>query len=306
MDLHPVEPWIIVSLFGGVVHIYNYDTETSIKQFNVSDLPVRAAKFIVRKQWLICGADDMQMRVYNYNTEDLVKKWEGHRDFVRSVAVHPTLPYILSCSDDMSIKLWDWDKDWQNIRTFEGHTHYVMNVVFNPKDPDTFASASLDNSIKVWGLTTNSPHFTLEGGDGHTKGVNTVEYCPGADRPYLVTGSDDGTVKVWDYQTKACVQTLIGHQGNVSAVSFHPELPIIISASEDGAVCLWNANTYKLEKNLNYGLDRAWCISCRAGTNCIALGYDNGAILFKLFWALDTTTIEQIGKIILPRKHIPM
>lgn len=47
--------------------------------------------------------------------------------------MHPTLPFVLTCSDDMSIKLWDWDKDWALVRLFEGHTHYVMGVQFNPK-----------------------------------------------------------------------------------------------------------------------------------------------------------------------------
>ena len=40
--------------------------------------------------------------------------------------------------------------------------------------------------------------------------------------------------KIWDYQNKSCVQTLDGHAQNVSAVSFHPELPIILTGSEDG------------------------------------------------------------------------
>ena len=49
----------------------------------------------------------------------------------------------------MSIKLWDWSKNWTCAQTFEGHTHYVMQVVFNPKDTNTFASASLDKTIRV-------------------------------------------------------------------------------------------------------------------------------------------------------------
>ena len=49
------------------------------------------------------------------------------------------------------------------------------------------------------------------------------------DRPYLVSGADDKMAKVWDYQTKACVQTLEGHSHNVSAVCFHPELPVILT-----------------------------------------------------------------------------
>lgn len=65
-------------------------------------------------------------------------------------------------------------------------------VVFNPKDPNTFASASLDRTIKVWGLTSANAHFTLE---GHEKGVNCIDYFPGGDKPFLISGADDKTVK---------------------------------------------------------------------------------------------------------------
>ena len=76
---------------------------------------------------------------------------------------------ILSCTfaDDMLIKLWDWDKKWHNSQIFEGHTHYVMQIVINPKDNNQFASASLDHTIKVWQLGSQTPNFTLE---GHDKG----------------------------------------------------------------------------------------------------------------------------------------
>lgn len=51
--------------------------------------------------------------------------------------------------DDMLIKLWNWEKQWSCQQVFEGHTHYVMQIVFNPKDNNTFASASLDRTVKV-------------------------------------------------------------------------------------------------------------------------------------------------------------
>lgn len=51
--------------------------------------------------------------------------------------------------DDMLIKLWNWEKQWACQQVFEGHTHYVMQTVFNPKDNNTFASASLDRTVKV-------------------------------------------------------------------------------------------------------------------------------------------------------------
>jgi WD40 repeat protein len=50
----------------------------------------------------------------------------------------------------MLIKLWDWEKKWSCTQVFEGHTHYVMQIVINPKDNNTFASASLDRTVKVY------------------------------------------------------------------------------------------------------------------------------------------------------------
>ena len=65
----------------------------------------------------------------------------------------------------MLIKLWDWDKKWQCSQVFEGHTHYVMQIVINPKDNNQFASASLDRTIKVtsnfdmWKSGSNYSHM---------------------------------------------------------------------------------------------------------------------------------------------------
>ena len=56
---------------------------------------------------------------------------------------------MLNTVDDMLIKLWDWEKKWSCSQIFEGHTHYVMQIVINPKDNNQFASASLDRTIKV-------------------------------------------------------------------------------------------------------------------------------------------------------------
>ena len=91
----------------------------------------------------------MRLRVYNYNTMEKIKDMEAHADYIRFVEIHPTLPYILSSSDDMSMKLWDWDNKWECTSSFEGHAHYVMMCKFNLKDTNTFASASLDRTIKV-------------------------------------------------------------------------------------------------------------------------------------------------------------
>jgi coatomer subunit beta' len=300
VDLHPTEPWILASLYNGSVTVWNYEVNAIVKTFEVSELPVRAARFIARKSWLIAGGDEMHIKVYNYNTFEKVTQFEAHNDYIRSISIHPTQSLLLTSADDLLIKLWDWDKGWKNMMTFEGHTHFVMQVVFNPKDSNTFASASLDCSVKVWNLTSGTPNFTLQ---GHEKGVNCLDYYHGGDKPYLISGADDQKVKIWDYQNKTCVATLEGHTQNVMVTVFHPELPVILTGAEDGTIKIWNAATNRLENSLNYGMERVWSLAYQRGSNNVAIGFDEGCVVVKMGREEPAITMDSTGKVIWARHN---
>ncbi|GAA96135.1 uncharacterized protein L969DRAFT_84004 [Mixia osmundae IAM 14324] len=298
IDFHPTEPWVIAGLYTGRVVIWNTDTGALVKTFEVTEVPVRCVRFITRKNWFICGSDDFHLRIFNYNTQEKIAAFEAHPDYIRCLAVHPTQSLVLTGSDDMTIKLWDWEKNWKCVQMFEGHTHYIMNIAFNPKDSNTFASACLDRTVKVWSLGAPMANFTL---DAHDKGVNYVEYYHGGDKPYLVTTGDDRLVKIWDYHSKSCIQTLEGHTSNVSFAIFHPSLPIIISGSEDGTVKIWHAATYRLENTLNYGLERAWCVAYGKKRNDVAFGFDEGAVVVKLGREEPSVSMDSNGKVVYAR-----
>ncbi|KAI3636742.1 hypothetical protein MIR68_005009 [Amoeboaphelidium protococcarum] len=300
VDFHPSEPWLLVSLYNGQCHIWNYELQTLLKTFEVCDQPSRCGKFIARKSWFVVGSDDMNLRVFNYNTHEKVAAFEAHSDYIRSVAVHPNQPLLLSSADDMVIKMWNWDQKFKCVMTFEGHSHYVMSVCFNPKDSNTFASASLDKTIKVWNLASPHPNYTLE---GHEKGVNWVDYYNGGEKPYLISAADDKTVKIWDYQTKTCITTLEGHTQNVCAACFHPDLPVILSGSEDGTVRVWHATTYRLQNTLNYGFERVWSIAYHKGSNAVAIGYDEGSVVINLGREDPSVSMDNSGKIVYSKQN---
>ena len=91
----------------------------------------------------------------------------------------------------MFVRVYNYNT-MDKVKTFEAHTDYIRCVAAHPTLPYLLTSSD-DMLIKLWGLGSPDPNFTLE---GHQKGVNCIDYFTGGDRPYLISGSDDQLVKV--------------------------------------------------------------------------------------------------------------
>lgn len=55
----------------------------------------------------------------------------------------------------------------------------------------------------------------------------------------LASGSDDGTIKIWDIKTKKCLQTLVGHTAPIRALKTGRFGPYLVSISDDGTIRKW-------------------------------------------------------------------
>ena len=119
--------------------------------------------------------------------------------------------------------------------------------------------------------------------------------------------------RIWTVRIFSCVsfhpplsflQTLEGHTNNVSAVAFHPELPVILTGSEDGTIKIWHGTTYRLEISLSYGMERVWAIGVTRGTNAVAAGYDEGVVLMRMGNEEPVASMDSTGRIILSLIHI--
>jgi len=132
----------------------------------------------------------------------LLQAIDAHQAISAGVSFSPDGKMLASASMDGTIKLWNLDisstlidtsvpHSSQLRRTFKGHAQGVTRVSFSP-DGEIVATASLDNTVKLW----NSNGILLTTLAGHTGALTGVSFSP--DGTFLVSASHDQTVILWN------------------------------------------------------------------------------------------------------------
>ncbi|KAL9687190.1 hypothetical protein QQ045_031588 [Rhodiola kirilowii] len=223
LSFHPKRPWILASLHSGVIQLWDYRMGTLIDKFDEHDGPVRGVHFHKSQPLFVSGGDDYKIKVWNYKTHRCLFTHLGHLDYIRTVQFHHESPWIVSSSDDQTIRIWNWQSR-TCVSVLTGHNHYVMCASFHPKE-DLVVSASLDQTIRVWDISALKKKPASPSDDIlRLSQMNTDLF-----------GGVDAVVKY----------VLEGHDRGVNWASFHPTLPLIVSAADDRQVKLWRMNDTK-------------------------------------------------------------
>ncbi|KAG0232011.1 hypothetical protein BGW42_008522 [Actinomortierella wolfii] len=239
---HPKRPWILAALHNGSIQLWDYRMGTLLERFDEHDGPVRGISFHPSQPLFVSAGDDYKIKVWNYKTRRCQFTLTGHLDYVRTVYFHHEYPWIVSCSDDQTIRIWNWQSR-NCIAILTGHNHYVMSAQFHPKE-DLIVSASLDQTVRVWDISGLRKKNAAPGTVAYDEHVHR------ASQQADLFGSTDAIVKY----------VLEGHDRSVNWATFHPTLPLIVSAGDDRQVKLWRMNETK-----------AWEVdTCRGHTNNVS------------------------------------
>ena len=113
-------------------------------------------------------------------------------------------------------------------------------------------SGGKEKTIRIrnnpFSTSTITPHDLV----GHQRGVNSVCLSPNGDRLY--SGSDDGTIKVWNVSTGDCLHTCPHHVTPVFSLCLSPNGAVLYSAGHDEKIRVWD--TTNCSMSLLYCIDK--------------------------------------------------
>ena len=78
---------------------------------------------------------------------------------------------------------------------------------------------------------------------GHAGCIKTCSFS--ADGVFMITGGEDRTIRIWNYETKEFICVLRGHTSSVVNCQFNHDRTQIISVEKDGQVLKWNYHSDK-------------------------------------------------------------
>lgn len=189
--------------------------------------------------------------------------------------------FFMSGSTDCLIKIWDPSLRGSELRaTLQGHTGAVRAI---SSDRGKIVSGSDDQSLLVWDKQTCQ---VLEELKGHTAPISTVRMLSGE---RVLTSSHDGTLRMWDARTDACVATVGRCSSAVLCMDYDDSTGVLAAAGRDSVAYLWDIRAGRqMHKLLGH---TKWIRSIRMVGDTLITGSDDWT---ARMWSVSRGTCEAV------------
>ncbi|KAK0542894.1 hypothetical protein OC846_006600 [Tilletia horrida] len=147
--------------------------------------------------------------------------------------------YIAAASADKTISIWETYGSNRNLTMLTGgHSKAVTALAWSPSAPSSqpkLFSASVDGTITVWNPLKGIKLRRLR---GHKATVNTIA-CTRGPREILASGSDDGSVLLWDPDSRHPIDSIdFGYP--VTALAFSEDGSQLFIGSVDNDITVFD------------------------------------------------------------------
>lgn len=218
------------------------------------------------KRLATCSSDQ-QIKVWDQDDSGewiCVTQWKAHAGSVWKLAwAHPEFGQVIaSCSFDRTVCIWEevadatGKKKWIKKSTLVDSHDTVCDIKFSPRHLGLkLATCSADGFVRIYEAidAMNLSQWPLmEEFQSHTKGIACLSWNPSpSSTPALVVGSQDGSLKVWEYNDThrrwQVAENLTSNSEPINDVAWAPNMGrsfhLIATASKDQCVRIFKSES---------------------------------------------------------------
>ncbi|XP_047342061.1 E3 ubiquitin-protein ligase COP1-like isoform X2 [Impatiens glandulifera] len=182
---------IASSDYDGIVTVWDVSRRQSVVDYEEHEKRVWSVDFSrTEPSMLVSGSDDCKVKIWCMNQETSVLNIDMQAN-ICCVKYNPASSFHVAVgSADHLIHYYDLRKSKQPLHIFSGHNKTVSYVKFLSNEE--LASASTDNTLRLWDVKSNTPIRTY---GGHTNEKNFVGLS--VNNGFLACGSETNEVFVY-------------------------------------------------------------------------------------------------------------
>lgn len=242
IQFSPTNTHILGGGSDNCVYLYSLERKERVARIPAHDQDVNAVAFVDQSsQVVLSGGDDCVIKIWDLRSpEAAVGGLCGHQAGVTCITAKGDGHHFISNGKDQTLKLWDIRK------MLHPKEKRMVDAAVVPTWSNQCCKANRRACHRRPGHSSQSRRAadaSVKTFHGH-KVLQTLIRCyfspqHTTGQRFVMSGSSDGRVCVWDILTGEMVRSLSWHRDTTRDVSWHPFLPLVASFSWDHSVGLW-------------------------------------------------------------------
>ncbi|KAJ5067617.1 wd40 repeat protein [Anaeramoeba ignava] len=225
------------------------------------------------KNFITCGGDK-DAYFWDVTHGKVLRKYRGHDHKINTLAINKESNVFFSGSIDRTVKIWDLrSRSTASIQTLDDFKDSVTSIYVSSSEiicgsvdgylrtydirngklvsdfvDESITSISLsndENCVLVSCLDNKLRMFNKDTGEllneysGHSNQNYKLSSCFANNDSFVVSGSEDNLIYIWDLVDAKVVNKLEGHKGFVCGLDYNSDKSCLLSSSIDGTICVW-------------------------------------------------------------------